>query len=789
MSNGDMDYSYGLYYAHKLAISEAAFLRHEYVDEEHEVIGILAMSLGEYGKDTARWDEERKSAVELESGAVKVFLESRGISPGELKERMRGSLDVGECIKPEDGVYHRSERCRDLFARAEELAEGNATLSCLHLLAAFLERPSRPAAVVFEDTGMDVQQIREDLADFLRSKPQELGFLRRRRGKTEYIDRYGRDITREARTGGLGTIVGREEELLKLERALLNVKKNAILVGESGVGKNTIVEGLVERIIRVRGATELSSVRVVKLSIQELLKGEEVKPGRLLERLMKMIVEARENRNIVFYIDDIQLLLGDSGSSIGREISNILMPALLNGDIRCILTADTAGYVQYIKDDPRLLSKFLKIDVNEPSREESLEIIDLTRVELEQEYPVKITRDALEAAVDLSAYFEVSLCLPEKAVDLLHEACAQVRLPGLSRAHNVDTLYSMRWDAEMGNLRPLDTYVIDKDVIAAVVADRTGLPLEIITQQLGGSGIQPLNDLEEFLKERIVGQDSAVEEIVKRLVLSYSGLSERKGPLATFLFLGPTGVGKTETAKLIADHLFGDASYLTRMDMSEYMEQHSVSKLIGSPPGYVGYEEEGLLTGWLRSRPHSVVLLDEIEKAHPKVFDLFLQVFDDARITDSKGRTAEAKNTIFIMTSNLMSDGGRGDEAVDADELRNRLEESFRKEFLNRIDRIILFRSLDNEDVKRIIRPMIERIRENLAGKYGIGLDVDEKAMGLLARAGYNRRYGARDLKRTIEKKLEEPLSGMLFRGDLKDCARCRVTASGDELEMTLLGP
>ncbi len=775
-----MDYTAGVYQVHSLAIREASRLGHPLVEEEHELLGICGLSAAG-GKASEVRDDPRSGEIESEAQALRSLFDHLKVEPSRLREAVIRCMERSVNVLPHGGVYHRSDKCKDAFTRAGEMVGEGGVANTLHLLAAILENPSPVVSRALREAGLDGIIMFREVADFLRSGREELRALYRTARSTEYIDRYGWDLVREAARTGLVKMLGRREELLQLERALLNVKKNPVLVGEVGVGKDTLVKALANRIAHREVPSELRGLRIVKISVNELLKGEEIRPGRLLERLMKMVVEARENRRVIFYLDDVNLLMG-SDLAINRDIANILLPAVLNNEIRCILTTDNAGYSKHLAGNPRLSGKFIRIDVPEPSEEVTMQILSQVREDLEREYPVRISDDALQAAVRLCSQYDARVCLPEKAIDLLHEACAMARLPTLTVKHKVDTIFTTRWAMSCREPQARDV-TVDGRTVRDVVVRRTGLPPEVVSRQASMDDRPMLEDLEEFLKERIVGQDPAIESICNRIVASYAGLSERKGPLAVFLFLGPTGVGKTETARLIAERLFGTQDYMLRIDMSEYMEPHSVARLIGSPPGYVGYEEEGALTGWLRGRPHSVILLDEIEKAHPKVFDLFLQVFDSGRITDARGNTSDARHTIIIMTSNLMPEVHEEGRDLPGEEmLRQELEKNFRREFLNRVDRVVVFKPLGMEDVKRMLRPVLDGLARNLLEKYSLTMEVEEEALEYLARAGYDQRYGARELRRTVEKLLEEPLSRKLLSGEFASCRGCRLVVREGEL-------
>jgi ATP-dependent Clp protease ATP-binding subunit ClpC len=443
------------------------------------------------------------------------------------------------------------------------------------------------------------------------------------------------------------------------------------------------------------------------------------------------------------------------------DAANLLKPALARGGLRCIGATTIAEYRRYIETDAALERRFEKIIINEPTPEETLEILKGLRGTWEDHHHVHITDDALQAAIDLSVRFDGDHRLPDKAIDLVDKAGAHARVPLLSMAPRG----AKAADGE-----------IDALSIARVLSEKIGVPLEIITGHLEGMSRSRLLDMEAFLKQRVIGQDEAVERVCRRLMMANAQLTSRRGPLGVFLFLGPTGVGKTELAKTIATFLFGSADEMIRLDMSEYMEEHSTAKLIGSPPGYIGHDEEGQLTGRLRSHPYSVVLMDEIEKAHPRVFDLFLQVFDEGRLTDAKGRTADARNAIFIMTSNIASipadnriGFGQAGATEPSDAMLQEVRHRFRPEFLNRIDEQIVFRQLGVDDARAILAPMIRAIQDAFHAKHRKPLVLTDEATQLVLERGYSKEYGVRHLQRMVQELVEFPLSSLVLSGVPKD--------------------
>jgi ATP-dependent Clp protease ATP-binding subunit ClpC len=439
--------------------------------------------------------------------------------------------------------------------------------------------------------------------------------------------------------------------------------------------------------------------------------------------------------------------------------------------LRCIGATTIAEYRRYVESDQALERRFEKIIVNEPSSDETMEMLKGIRPKWEKHHGVKITDNALQAAVDLSIRFDVDHQLPDKAIDLVDKAGARTRIPLLSG-----------WvEGKEKNTE------VAEQIIAEVISEKMGLPLDIITGHIEGMKKPRLLGLESFLKNRIIGQDEAIKLICQRLLISHAGLGKRRGPLAVFLFLGPTGVGKTEMARALSEFLFGNHMQLIRCDMSELMEEHSVSKLIGSPPGYVGYEEEGQLTGQLRTKPYSVVLFDEVEKAHQKVFDLFLQLFEEGRLTDAKGRTADARNAIFIMTSNISADKnidkigfGNKDNADLKAAVMEEVQKYFRTEFINRINEIIIFGSLNEDHIRRILKPMLTEISDNVKAKYNVTLKIEEDAAKFVAQMGYNIECGARELRRAVERLVQIPLSDLILSGELKQCSNWKAVCGSE---------
>ncbi len=505
--------------------------------------------------------------------------------------------------------------------------------------------------------------------------------------------------------------------------------------------------------------------------------------GEFEERLSRVIQECGAHPEVILFVDELHTVIGAGRAEGSMDAANILKPALARGDVRCIGATTIAEYRRYIESDPALERRFEKVLVAEPSLDESVEILRGLRPRWEEHHRVKITDRSLEAAVDLSIRFDCDHQLPDKAIDLVDKAGARIQVPMLSM--RPDDGKGGTAIAEAGPASGIFGTVTEV-IIAQVLSEKIGVPVEVITGHLEGRSPSRLLEMETALKKRVIGQDEAVQRVCQRLLMAHAGLQERRGPLGVFLFLGPTGVGKTELARSLAAFLFGSENDMIRLDMSEYMEEHSVAKLIGSPPGYVGHEEEGQLTGKLRTRPYSVVLLDEIEKAHPRVFDLFLQVFDEGRLTDAKGRTADARNAIFVLTSNIPSDKHAGFRFQETAESQGAalgaVKSRFRPEFINRLDEQIVFRPLGRAEVRAILRPMLEEIGRSLQEKYQKPLHVTDDAVEVIMSQGYSGEFGVRHLRRAVQALVEAPLSRLILSGELKDWPGVEVVVTNDQL-------
>lgn len=786
--------SIGADLAWQMAAGEAAAAKFELIEKEQIFIGILSLEkLLMLNLEESGLKLQERQAVQVERDAIEEVLRGFELDSTQLRRQLRKRLGDGN-YKYAEKVVHRSEACKQIFKRAEEIAASEGEISCLDLLTAILEEPGRAITQVIGDVGVKPADLREcaracaNKGQHRDQEPVEVhqGEHKVARVGTHFLDRYGRDLTQEGREGKLGPFIGRRKELLQVIQTLARrTKNNPVLVGEAGVGKTAIVEALALRVVEGKDPHVLTGKRIVELNISALVGGTKYR-GEFEERLARIFQETRMHPEVILFIDELHNVVGAGRAEGSMDAANLIKPALARGELRCIGATTIGEYRRYVEADPALERRFEKVIVNEPSSDETLEMLKGIRPKWEEHHMVRITDQALGAAVNLSVRFDVDHQLPDKAIDLVDKAGARTKIPMLSMRMDKDRDKSLKEPTGFGGGAEVTEFTI-----AQVLAEKMAVPIEIITGHLEGVTQSRLLELESFLKKRVIGQDEAVNFVCQRLLLSHAGLAKRRGPLAVFLFLGPTGVGKTELARCLAEFLFGSDSQMIRFDMSEFMEEHSVAKLIGSPPGYVGHEEEGQLTGKLRTKPYSVVLFDEVEKAHPRVFDLFLQLFDEGRLTDAKGRTADARNSIFIMTSNIAVDKlakkigiGNQDIVESKTAALKDVKKYFRAEFINRIDKIISFQSLNEEDVRTILKSMLDEICENTKKNYKVVLRIGEEVERFVARAGYSPEYGVRELKRTMERLIQIPLSNLILSGELKRHPSWQVVCSSDGLSI-----
>lgn len=738
--------------AWRLAVWEASAANSEFIEKEHAVIGLLSLEKVATGKpDDMKLSREQSNSVRAEWEAMKDVFAVYSLDATSLRRELRKRIEKGSHQRSEN-VIHRSTECKAFFQIADALAGETDSVSTLHLLAAIAGEPGYLLSLLFRDHAVIPADLKVKLLE-----RAALGFKvavedgPQKEQPKSFLAKFGKDLTQSARDGKLGPFVGRRKELLQVIQTLArNSKNNPVLAGEPGVGKTAVVEALAVRLVDGKVPEFLQGSRIIELNMGVLVAGTSYR-GEFEERLTGIIREATEQKDVILFIDEIHTLIGTGKVGGSMDAAQILKPALARGELRCIGATTIAEYRKHIETDAALERRFEKVIVEEPSRDECIEMLKGIRERLENHHCCTIDDDAISSAVELSIRFDSDHRLPDKAIDLLDRAGAKQQAPRLTMVGQNSSIGS-----------------INAESIAEVLASKLGMPRDMVSGHLGSNFKSHLHGLAVRLKERVIGQDEAIDTVAQRLIMAYCGISARKGPLGVFLFLGPSGVGKTELARSLAFELFGSDSAMIRLDMSEYREEHSTSKLIGSPPGYVGYEEEGQLTGKLRTKPYSILLLDEVEKAHPKIFDIFLQLFDEGRITDAKGRTVDASNCIIILTSNIRPGKtkklgfGAQDEAPKPDDIPE-LKQFFRQELLNRLDEQILFRSLEKDDIQRILEPVLDAICKRLKDQHGIILEIAQDVKEFLADKGYKPEFGARELRRVVERELEMKLADKLL--------------------------
>ncbi|MBI2686063.1 MAG: ATP-dependent Clp protease ATP-binding subunit [Acidobacteria bacterium] len=724
----------GIELAWRVAAIEAAQSCYSQIEPAHFLIGICSIDkcLTQTAMERLRLSAKDAETAKAESEAACALITSAGGEVTELRRKLRKQLGNGG-RPPEDGK--KIGRSAASHAAFERVAAWTPDPTLTHLLMALAEEDA--LAGVLKEFGVDAAVIRKGSV-----------------AAAPLLAKYGRDLTELARDGKLHPCIGRRDELLQMVRSLSRAtKNNPLLIGEAGVGKTAIVEGLAWRIAQGKS---LPGKRIVQLQIAELVSGTKYR-GEFEERLMGILREAAQDAGLIVFIDEIHGVVGAGDSSGNMDAANIMKPALARGELRCIGATTIAEYRKYIEKDPALERRFQVVSVDEPSMEEAVAILEAGYLErFQKRHGVPIEAAAAKAAVALSARYLPDRRLPDKAIDLLDETCAMVAVPVLS--------------AMPGEKPDTVSGVVTAESVAEVLSRWTGIPVG----RMGEGDRERLQHMAEELQERVIGQDHACEQVSRVVQRARAGLKAATRPIGVLLFTGPTGAGKTELAKATAAFLFDSERAMLRIDMSEFMEKHSVSRLIGAPPGYIGHDEEGQLTGALRRTPYCVVLLDEVEKAHPDVLNLFLQVFDDGRLTDSKGRTVDATNALFILTSNVGGAAGRVPIGFRPEEIaatsaaaREEVGKAFRPEFVNRLDEVVVFSPLSPEDAARIVRLMLRGLEKSLQAQ-GIGLEATEDAVAWLCRTGYDPVYGARALRRAIAQHVEDPVADAILGGTIR---------------------
>ncbi|MGW8952470.1 ATP-dependent Clp protease ATP-binding subunit [Streptomyces sp. NPDC055709] len=776
-------------------------------DSSHE---LLAAAGGRAAEDGADLDTVHLLWAATQVPASRQLLEQSGVDPDHLAGSLEAALPTG--TGGGDPALTPGAKRALLAAHARSQAAGASYIGPEHILAALTDDPRAGLAGALQSEGASPGALTG--AGGTRGGGREAAAGGH--SGTSTLDEYGRDLTAEAQGGRLDPVVGRAEEIEQTVEVLSRrTKNNPVLIGDPGVGKTAIVEGLAQRIVAGEVPKALRDRRVVGLDLAGLVAGSKYR-GEFEERLKKVIDEVTEaDKSIILFIDELHTVVGAGGGGEGAmDAGNILKPALARGDLSVVGATTIDEYRRYIEKDAALERRFQPVMVPEPTVDETVEILHGLRDSYEAHHQVRFTDEALDAAAALSDRYITDRFLPDKAIDLMDQAGARVGLRGLGgpsgTAELEDRLTKLRREkdeavstedyeragrlkeqvqqaeqelAAAGQEREQAGSVTAED-IADVLSARTGIPVTQLTQ----TERERLTRLEEALHARVIGQDEAVTAVAQAVRRGRAGMGDPDRPTGSFLFLGPTGVGKTELAKALAELLFGNADRMIRFDMSEFQEKHTVSRLVGSPPGYVGYEEAGQLTEAVRRKPYSVVLFDEVEKAHPDVFNLLLQVLDDGRLTDAQGRTVDFRHSVVIMTSNIASKRILDHHgAVDdiRDELMAELQAHFRPEFLNRIDEIIVFHALTRADLVQIVDLLLERSRRRLHAQK-IGLEVTETAKEWLANRGYHPEFGARPLRRTIQTELDNRLSNMLLDGTLNPGDTVLADVRDGELALTL---
>ena len=799
----------------RLSQEAAGELGHGYVGTEHLLLGLIREN----------------------EGIAHTVLTEAGLTDDMIVEIIKTSVGAGlPGGNPAQGLTPRAKRVVEI-AMEDSIRGGYNYVGTEHLLAGILREGNNMAVRILRTAGVDAKPLYTALMQKLSKQPRSRAAEPQARsggkddGKNKTLAEFTRDLTADARAGRLDPVIGRDEEIQRVIQILSRrSKNNPCLIGEPGVGKTAIAEGLARKIAMGDVPDELLDKKLLSLDLSGMVAGTKYR-GEFEERIKKLLEEVRHAGDVILFIDELHTIVGAGSAEGAVDAANIIKPALGRGEIQVIGATTLNEYRKYIEKDAALERRFQPVQVGEPSREASLEILKGLREKYEQHHKLQITDEALEAAVNLSARYINDRFLPDKAIDLMDEAASRVRMeteelsPELKSLEEKISALVKDKEAAIANqdyekaaqLRDIEKdyreqVEIERDKrrksmqqhrpvtaedIAAVVAGWTGIPVTRLTEDES----QRLLHMEETLHKRVVGQDEAVKAVARAIRRGRVGLKDPKRPIGSFLFLGPTGVGKTELCKSLAEAMFGDENAMIRIDMSEYMERHTVSRLIGSPPGYVGHEEGGQLTEKVRRKPYSVVLFDEIEKAHEDVWNVLLQILDDGRITDSQGRTVDFKNTVIVMTSNIgaksltaaasklgfsMEDKAQ-EEGAEAEFQRAKetvmaeLRQTFRPEFLNRIDDIIVFRSLTEADIREVARRMLENVSSRMEAM-GIHLDASDEAVAELAKEGFDPKYGARPLRRCIQSKVEDAVAEKMLDGTLAAGDTAKLTVEDNKL-------
>ncbi len=799
-----------------LARQEAQKFNHEYIGTEHVLLGL----------------------VQEGNGVAANVLQKMGVDLEKIRQEVEKIVKTGPSMATMSNLPFTPRAKKVLELAMEEASQlGHSYIGTEHLLLGLIKENEGIAAQVLLNLRVKLEDVRQQVLEFLGADTGEADDIDASemgapsssgKSKTPALDTFGRDLTELAREGKLDPVIGRKQEIERVIQILCRrSKNNPVLLGEAGVGKTAIVEGLAQDIIKGHVPEILRNKRIVVLDLAMMVAGTKYR-GQFEERIKAVMTEVRRARDVILFIDELHTLVGAGGAEGAIDASNVLKPALSRGEIQCIGATTLDEYRKHIEKDGALERRFQTVVVDPPSKDQAVKILYGLRDKYEAHHRVTYTDDALESAVELSNRYIQGRFLPDKAIDVIDEAGARIRIRSMTQPPDIqelekqiaelekekeesvanqdferaadlrDKAYQLRkkkeqiqkdWREREASKEAGGT--VDKEVIAETVAKMTGIPLS----RLEKGEAERLLLMEKVLMEDVINQDRAVHSIAKAVRRSRSGLKDPRRPMGSFLFLGPSGVGKTHLSKALARFMFGDEDAIIQIDMSEYMEKHNASRLVGAPPGYVGYEEGGHLTEKVRRRPYSVVLLDEIEKAHPDIFNMLLQVMEEGRLTDSFGRHIDFKNVILIMTSNIganliRNSSGLGFQQRDQDHSYEKMREMvlteverhFRPEFLNRLDEVIVFNQLDRKDLDRIIHIEMEKVAKRLADR-NITLSLDDEAVEFLVDKGYHPEHGARPLRRAIEQQLEDPLAEEVLRGQFEEKTHLLVTVKDGALD------
>ncbi|MCP0886915.1 ATP-dependent Clp protease ATP-binding subunit [Ligilactobacillus sp. WILCCON 0076] len=794
----------------------------------------------------------KHQAIGTEHLLLALVLEENGVASRALQKAMVTSTDVREEIErltgygtlkrqAPDNYLPYSPKAKAVLERAKYEASVLSTtkVGTEHILLALLGDETIISSRILAGLNVDIRTLRQSIyhqlgintAQIRKGNRNAVNASKKKVAGTPTLDELARDLTAMVRSQEVDPVVGRETEIRRVIQVLSRrTKNNPVLLGEPGVGKTAVAEGLAQYVVDGNVPENLVNKRVMMLDMGSLVAGTKYR-GEFEDRLKKVLDEIYKDGNVILFIDELHTLIGAGGAEGAIDASNILKPALARGEVQVVGATTLDEYQKYIETDAALERRFARVNVSEPTKEVTLEILRGLRSRYEKHHRVKITDAALIAAVDFSSRYITNRFLPDKAIDLMDESAARVHIANSEKKNKIsqeenklqeiveakeEALVSEQFEeaaklrnkelkirSKVTNLREKERNVeetlnfkvrVESEDVAEVVAEWTGVPVTQMTK----SESERLISLEKILHERVVGQEEAISVVAKAIRRARSGLSDPTRPIGSFMFLGPTGVGKTELAKTLAEAMFGSEDSMIRVDMSEYMEKYSTSRLIGSPPGYIGYDEGGQLTEKVRNKPYSVVLLDEVEKAHPDVFNILLQVLDDGYLTDSKGRKVDFRNTIIIMTSNLGATALRDEKSVgfgvstQANEyaamsakIRESLKKSFKPEFLNRIDEVVIFHSLDKLQLHEIVKKMTKKIISRLQDR-DVKLRITPAAVDAVAKIGFDPEYGARPIRRALQSEVEDKLSDALLMGQIAQGATVTIGAKKGKISLSI---